>query len=343
MKPFFTTLLAFAASAAFCLAQLPDFGAQTKRPDAETRKSLELKKNNGLEVTNVFPDSAAERLGLEEGDIVTHLGKRPVKSTTGLSNLIGAIYDVGEELTLKWKRDGRDMTGKVELKESATEEEFAKRYEAGPKAAKGANGANGLAELFGGAGGIAGIQGGAFMIGPDGKLVPLDDENLDDLDFGADLTDEEIEEMKKQGIDPEDMQKELQKALGGLNLEDLIGQALAGGGAGGIVQMSTVMQTENGSIDHSVKPNGKHRFHIKDKDGEKLFKGSITPEEIEKIPEAFREDAKMLMEQDLDIEFDFDGDIDGDGIINELDVEILGGDELKPGKDLDDLLEKIGE
>jgi len=71
----------------------------------------------GAFVRRVVPDSAAERAGLEEGDIIIEIdGQRLAEEETSLAQIINR-KKVGEEIEIKYWREGEIKTVKVKLGE----------------------------------------------------------------------------------------------------------------------------------------------------------------------------------------------------------------------------------
>jgi hypothetical protein len=87
-------------------------------PD-EVRKYLELDEGVGLQVEAVSPNTLAEALGLQPGDIVTHVGGKPVGSPQDVQQALGPIGK-GEEVVVELVRKGIALT-KTAAKTEATE------------------------------------------------------------------------------------------------------------------------------------------------------------------------------------------------------------------------------
>jgi S1-C subfamily serine protease len=65
-----------------------------------------------MKLDGVRPGSPAERAGLKAGDLVTRLGKTPVKNVYDYTYALGELR-AGEEVEIMIRRDGRDMTLKI--------------------------------------------------------------------------------------------------------------------------------------------------------------------------------------------------------------------------------------
>jgi len=72
---------------------------------------------NGAEITNVSKGSAAEKAGLKEGDIITKINDKKIESPGALSEAIGE-FKPKDEITVYYKRGGKDMSAKAILGET---------------------------------------------------------------------------------------------------------------------------------------------------------------------------------------------------------------------------------
>ncbi|MBL8753380.1 MAG: PDZ domain-containing protein [Planctomycetes bacterium] len=99
-------------------------------PD-EVRSYLELDDGVGLQVESVSPGSLAEALGLQRGDIVTHVAKKPVGSPQDVQQALGPIAK-GDQVVVEFVRKGVAKTAtaaKSEANEEPTPLEKAPRLE----------------------------------------------------------------------------------------------------------------------------------------------------------------------------------------------------------------------
>ena len=81
----------------------------------ELRDAFNLKKGEfGVLVTNVFEDTPAAKAGLETGDIIIEVDGQQTRSAAQLRSRIG-IKQVGDEVRLKFLRDGKTIERKVEI------------------------------------------------------------------------------------------------------------------------------------------------------------------------------------------------------------------------------------
>jgi serine protease Do len=93
-------------------------GIQSLTPDLAAYQ--QYPGNTGVVVSQVYPNSAAEKAGIEEGDIVTKLDGQPVSDTPSLMNNI-ARRAPGETVRVEIFRNGRALTRQVELGERAAQ------------------------------------------------------------------------------------------------------------------------------------------------------------------------------------------------------------------------------
>jgi Do/DeqQ family serine protease len=77
-------------------------------------EALDIGTVEGAVVTQVEPDSAAEKASLKAGDVVIAVGGRPVSGSAALRNLIG-LMQVGEEVEVTVLRDGRRRNIEAEI------------------------------------------------------------------------------------------------------------------------------------------------------------------------------------------------------------------------------------
>ena len=68
--------------------------------------------SGGMKLDGVRPGSPAERAGLRAGDLVTRLGKTPVKNVYDYTYALGELR-AGEEVEIAIRRDGRDLVLKI--------------------------------------------------------------------------------------------------------------------------------------------------------------------------------------------------------------------------------------
>ena len=68
----------------------------------------------GVEVTYIFDDSAASRIDLAEGDIITEINGERIVDKPHFRQVLGML-EVGDEVELKYQRDGEQKEIKVKL------------------------------------------------------------------------------------------------------------------------------------------------------------------------------------------------------------------------------------
>ncbi|MFO0040422.1 MAG: PDZ domain-containing protein, partial [Pseudomonadota bacterium] len=89
-------------------------GVQTQDLDAQLAEMLKIDANRGAVVTRVLADSAAERAGLQPGDVISAIDGKPVGGRADLANLEG-LLPVGEAIELRVLREGRPLTLRARL------------------------------------------------------------------------------------------------------------------------------------------------------------------------------------------------------------------------------------
>jgi Do/DeqQ family serine protease len=82
--------------------------------DAESAKALGAEVNRGALISNIEPDSAAEKAGLQVDDIITKVDSRRINNSRELANAIG-LKGSGEDVTIEFIREGRTRTLKATL------------------------------------------------------------------------------------------------------------------------------------------------------------------------------------------------------------------------------------
>lgn len=72
------------------------------------------KTEEGAKITNVTDESAADKAGLKEGDIITKFGTEKIEDADDLYKAVGK-YKPEDKVTVAYKRDGKDATAEVSL------------------------------------------------------------------------------------------------------------------------------------------------------------------------------------------------------------------------------------
>jgi serine protease Do len=73
-------------------------------------------KSKGAEITNVTKESAADKAGLKNGDVITKINDKKVEDPESLSDAVTS-FKPKEEVTVYYKRDGKDGSVKATLGE----------------------------------------------------------------------------------------------------------------------------------------------------------------------------------------------------------------------------------
>jgi serine protease Do len=73
----------------------------------EIAKELELQQTTGVVVTRVAPSSAAEAAGLQRGDVITEIDRKPVKSVDDFEKL--TAQTTGRQVLIRVQREGSAM------------------------------------------------------------------------------------------------------------------------------------------------------------------------------------------------------------------------------------------
>ncbi|MEI9958551.1 MAG: PDZ domain-containing protein [Ferruginibacter sp.] len=82
-----------------------------------TNEEDDNKSSEGAVITNVTEGSAAEKAGLKEGDIITKINDKKVEGPESLSDVVTS-FKPKEEVTVYYKRDGKEKSSKAVLGES---------------------------------------------------------------------------------------------------------------------------------------------------------------------------------------------------------------------------------
>lgn len=72
------------------------------------------KADDGAEVQDITPESAAEKIGLKEGDIITKVDGKKITGPDDLAETIKA-HKPGDKVTVNWLRDKKEMKATAEL------------------------------------------------------------------------------------------------------------------------------------------------------------------------------------------------------------------------------------
>ncbi|MFH1079763.1 MAG: PDZ domain-containing protein, partial [Pseudomonadota bacterium] len=86
----------------------------------ELAKSLGLKENKGALVSQVVPDGPADKVGIEQGDVIVNFDGQPVGDSKDLSRIV-ASTPVGKTVTVKLLRDGKEVEFRTNVGEMEEE------------------------------------------------------------------------------------------------------------------------------------------------------------------------------------------------------------------------------
>jgi Do/DeqQ family serine protease len=89
-------------------------GVNIQSIDREAAETLDIDVEGGALITRVFPDSAAEKAGLEVGDIIVGVNDKKVTSAAELRNTIGLLRS-GDSVGIQYLRDNKSRSTSAEL------------------------------------------------------------------------------------------------------------------------------------------------------------------------------------------------------------------------------------
>jgi serine protease Do len=100
-------------------------GVNIQEVTPELAKSFGLKDNKGALVSQVVPNSPAEKAGIEQGDVILQFDGKEVSDSKELPRIV-ASTPVGKSVTVKIARDGKVTDRQVKLGEMEEKAEVAK-------------------------------------------------------------------------------------------------------------------------------------------------------------------------------------------------------------------------
>ncbi|NNF00473.1 MAG: DegQ family serine endoprotease [Pyrinomonadaceae bacterium] len=108
-------------------------GVDIQNINSDIAKKFNLKDANGVLVSNVRKDSAAEKAGIKRGDLITAVNGEKVDDGNALRNKVAGTLP-GTEITLSIVRDGKEQEikstlGEFDLPNDKTEEDSSKEAE----------------------------------------------------------------------------------------------------------------------------------------------------------------------------------------------------------------------
>jgi serine protease Do len=86
---------------------------------------------DGAIVDRVSPNSAAEKIGLQEGDKITKINDKEIKSAQDLVDAI-AQYDAGDKVTVSYERNGQEKASIAELTKATSSDNQPRMFGFGP-------------------------------------------------------------------------------------------------------------------------------------------------------------------------------------------------------------------
>ncbi len=89
-------------------------GVQVQDLTPELIKAMGLEVTEGALVSGLTKGSAADKAGIQAGDVIVRFDNRPVKNSASLRNMVG-LKRVGESATVELIRDGKPMTVTVTI------------------------------------------------------------------------------------------------------------------------------------------------------------------------------------------------------------------------------------
>jgi serine protease Do len=102
--------------------------------DKDLAKQFKLADDNGALVTSVNPGSAAEKAGIQVGDVITGINGKAVDSSRELRNRIGSLAP-GAKVKLDLNRGGKSMTLTATIGEAPAEAAAGEESESAPEQA----------------------------------------------------------------------------------------------------------------------------------------------------------------------------------------------------------------
>lgn len=100
-------------------------GVHVQDLTSDLAEAFAIEEKKGVVISKVLRDSAAEKAGVKAGDVVLAVDDKPVLRASDLRNRVG-LSTVGEKISLKVKRDGKERTLKATIIESSVKKESGK-------------------------------------------------------------------------------------------------------------------------------------------------------------------------------------------------------------------------
>ncbi len=118
-------------------------GVRGRDLDQQLADALDIKRTRGAWVSEVIQDSAAQKAGIQAGDVIISIDGTPLHSMSELAAKVGAA-GAGREISLGVIRDGKEINVKVKLTDADKAVTAESMHEALRGAALQSNNGNGL-------------------------------------------------------------------------------------------------------------------------------------------------------------------------------------------------------
>lgn len=97
----------------------PGMAVQELNPELARAFGVDLRRG-GVVVVEIEPDSAADKAGLQPGDVIVRFGKRDIRRPTDYFSQ-QAVLMVGDDVSLRYLRDGRERRATLRISEDSFE------------------------------------------------------------------------------------------------------------------------------------------------------------------------------------------------------------------------------
>jgi len=96
-------------------------GVALQRVDADIAAAVGLQKPQGALISEVLPGSPADKAGLQSGDVILELDGKPIETLGSFRSEI-TLMKPGQQITMKVRRDQKDITVKASISENPANE-----------------------------------------------------------------------------------------------------------------------------------------------------------------------------------------------------------------------------
>jgi serine protease Do len=110
----------------FGMVQRAYIGISIRELDADFVKKEELKTNEGVYISDVTVNGAAEKSGIKSGDVITKIGNMNIKNVPQLQEQLGK-FRPGDEIIVTIDRKGNEIELPVKLKNKEGNEDLVKK------------------------------------------------------------------------------------------------------------------------------------------------------------------------------------------------------------------------